>query len=518
MRIETKSDVRKLLVDYFTADIKGVYLYTIESELVKGIIKDIWNNNPEEFILFSYDNVKGLTTDKKFRPYQIMNGREELRDIEKVFSLLNNWIEQQGIVAGVIFEDINDSIENDGRFRRAFINGINSLIQKGFYFYIVSAKSIVPDAIEKNVFYIDVPLPSNEEIEKIIDEKIKEHNISVKSEYIKDKVINALHGLTQEEIINMINIAISDGDLDDEDVANIGYMKKQIIKKGGVLEFILPDESINSVGGFDRLKSWVRKKKKVVDNLDKARDYGVDIPKGIMLYGMPGCGKSLSAKAIATEFGIPLLRLDMGMILGPYVGQSEENIRKAIKLSEAIAPCVLWIDEIEKAFVGVGSSGGSAEVTTRIFGTLLTWMQERKRMVFVIATANDITNMPPEFLRKGRFDEIFFVDFPDIEARKEIIKIHFNKRKKEDWLSKIDVDKMTKETEEYSGSDLEAIVSSIVEEAFINEWTEPKKEYIDNIVKEFKPLRLSMKEKIDKIKETYKKYNFVNVSSKEGGK
>ncbi|MGC8720347.1 MAG: AAA family ATPase, partial [Thermodesulforhabdaceae bacterium] len=319
----------------------------------------------------------------------------------------------------------------------------------------------------------------------------------------------------EEETLGLINLIIADGVINDDDVITIGNIKKQIIKKGGVLEFVITDENMNAVGGFDRLKSWIRKKKKIVDNLDSAKRFGVDVPKGIMLFGMPGCGKSLCAKALATEFGVPLLKLDMGMILGPYVGQSEENIRKAIKQSESIAPCVLWIDEIEKAFSGIGGSGGSAEVTTRIFGTLLTWMQERSRMVFVVATANDITSMPPEFLRRGRFDEVFFVDFPDIDERKEIIKIHLKKRKKEEWINKIDIDKMAKETEEFSGADLEAIVSSIVEEAFVNDWKEPVKEYVDNVVKEFKPLSHTMKDKIDQIKELYKKYNFINVSSRK---
>lgn len=515
MRLETKDDVRKLLNDYITSDIKGVYLYTVEHESVNRIIDDIWKEHPDNYVLFHFDHAKGLTTERKFRPYQIMKGRDELKSIDKVFELLNSWIDQSKIVPGVIFEEINEFLENDVNFKRIFYNGIVSLAHKGFYFYIVSSKATIPDVIEKKVFYIDVPLPSNDEIERMLDEKIRKYNIAISSEYIKDKAVNALHGLTEEETLGLINLIIADGVINDDDVITIGNIKKQIIKKGGVLEFVITDENMNAVGGFDRLKSWIRKKKKIVDNLDSAKRFGVDVPKGIMLFGMPGCGKSLCAKALATEFGVPLLKLDMGMILGPYVGQSEENIRKAIKQSESIAPCVLWIDEIEKAFSGIGGSGGSAEVTTRIFGTLLTWMQERSRMVFVVATANDITSMPPEFLRRGRFDEVFFVDFPDIDERKEIIKIHLKKRKKEEWINKIDIDKMAKETEEFSGADLEAIVSSIVEEAFVNDWKEPVKEYVDNVVKEFKPLSHTMKDKIDQIKELYKKYNFINVSSRK---
>ncbi|WP_339240029.1 AAA family ATPase [Geobacillus sp. FSL W8-0466] len=181
-----------------------------------------------------------------------------------------------------------------------------------------------------------------------------------------------------------------------------------MIKKSGILEMIPLKESFDEIGGLDNLKEWLFNKSRVFKNMNKAIEYGVDIPKGVLVVGMPGCGKSLNAKATAHLFRIPLLRLDMGRLMGKYVGESEANMRKAIKLAEAISPCVLWIDELEKAFAGIGNSGNT-EVASRLFGHFLTWMQEKQSPTFVVATANDISNLPPELLRKGRFDEIFYV-------------------------------------------------------------------------------------------------------------
>jgi len=279
-----------------------------------------------------------------------------------------------------------------------------------------------------------------------------------------------------------------------------------LIKNESLLEFVEPDEDIEHVGGLKNLKDWLETKTTIIKNLNEAREFGVDMPKGILLFGMPGCGKSLIAKVIAKHWSYPLLRLDMGMVLGPYVGQSEENIRGAIKISEAVALCVLWIDEIEKGFAGVSSNGGgSSDVIRRVFGTFLTWMQEKKSPVFVVATANDISQMPPEFLRKGRFDELFFLDFPSKESRKEILKIHLNKRKKGEWVTRLEgfIDKL----EGYTGADIEAVVKELIEEAFI---AEQKKETFNiedtfkAICDDFKPFSKTNEKAVKELKEKSK--------------
>ena len=270
-------------------------------------------------------------------------------------------------------------------------------------------------------------------------------------------------------------------------------------------------EGMDDIGGLERLKQWLRRKAKIFKNLEEAETFGVDVPKGVLIAGMPGCGKSLNAKAAAKLFEVPLLRLDMGRIMGKYVGESEANMRRAIALAEAISPCVLWIDELEKAFAGTGGSGGGAEVTTRLFGTFLTWLQEKDSLAFVVATANDITKLPPELLRKGRFDEIFYVALPKKAERKTIFTIHIRKRRSSD-IETIDLDRLVTMTDGYSGADIEGVVKDSVEEAF----TQGKKAITtDDVVRAIKDthsLSEIMKDSIDKMAKIYEDRKFKNAS------
>ncbi|MGB5593655.1 MAG: AAA family ATPase [Crocosphaera sp.] len=302
----------------------------------------------------------------------------------------------------------------------------------------------------------------------------------------------------------------NDGDIDINDKKLIIQEKEQIIKKTGSLEILNFKETIEDIGGLNNLKSWLRKKAKVFKQLDKAREYGVDTPKGIMLVGMPGCGKSLVAKATCRLFEVPLLRLDIGKLLGKYVGESEANFRQAIKIAEAASPCILYIDEIEKAFAGIGETDGGGGVTKRLFGSFLTWLQEKENTVFVVATANDISQFPPEFLRKGRFDELFAVDFPNEEEREKIFEIHLKKRRK--WHQNIDINTLAKETERYSGADIEAVVKETIETAFMDNKDKINTQDLITVIKTTQPLSKSLAEKINKIKELLKKMKFKPAS------
>ena len=276
-----------------------------------------------------------------------------------------------------------------------------------------------------------------------------------------------------------------------------------------MLELVNFSENIDDIGGLENLKNWLVRKARIFSDLDKALKFGVDIPKGIMIIGMPGCGKSLTAKATAQLFQLPLVRLDVGRLLGKYVGESEENMRRALALSEAISPCVLWIDEIEKAFAGIGGKGGS-DVTTRLFGQFLTWMQEKDNTVFIVATANDISTLPPEFLRKGRFDELFFVDLPNAEERRRIIEIHLKKRGK--WNRNINTISLIKETEGYNGADLEAVVKDTIETAFVTGKSEITTEDLLYTIKNTKSISCTLKDKIAAIREISKKVDIKNAS------
>ena len=313
-----------------------------------------------------------------------------------------------------------------------------------FTIIVVSEVETVPKELEKFTSILDIPNMSKDEIEKYILKFSKDNNIKVDEKDIGEVAIS-LKGLTKLEIdhvLNMIiesknNISISGRDI-------IIKEKGQIIKKSSILEIIDFKEKIEDIGGLEGLKEWLKSKAQIFRRLDEAKKFGVDTPKGVLLVGMPGCGKSLAAKASARLFNVPLLRLDIGRLLGKYVGESEHNMRVALKTAESISPCILWIDEIEKAFAGINQDGGASDITKRLFGQFLTWLQEKENTVFVVATANDVTVFPPEFFRKGRFDEIFFIDFPNEEEREKIFKIHLEKRGKLNDIE--EVVKMTVET------------------------------------------------------------------------
>lgn len=379
--------------------------------------------------------------------------------------------------------------------------------------FIVSETLNIPHELENYITVFEVPLPTIDEILDIIHEFVQDMDIEIDSD-IEDDIALSFKGLSEFQIRQILNLAYQDGGyIDKNDKVLILKEKEQFIKKSGMLEIVNFKESIDDIGGLENLKEWLIRKEKVFSNLDGAIKFGVDIPKGIMIMGMPGCGKSLTAKATARLFKIPLVRLDVGRLLGKYVGESEANMRRALQLSEAISPCVLWIDELEKAFSGVGGDGGGNDVTTRLFGQFLTWMQEKENTVFIVATANDISKIPPEFLRKGRFDELFFVDLPNAEERKKILDIHLKKRGK--WNTELDTITLLKMTEGYNGADLEAVVKNAVETVFIDENRKNKKittEDLEEAVKETKPISTTLKEKIATIKDAINKIDIKPAS------
>lgn len=378
--------------------------------------------------------------------------------------------------------------------------------------FILSETMVIPKELENYITVFDIPLPATNEILTIINDFVSDMDIIVEEEVINDIALS-FKGLNEFQIRQILNLAYQDGGcIDKDDKILILKEKEQFIKKSGMLEIVNFSETIEDIGGLENLKEWLTRKAKVFANLDRAIKFGVDVPKGIMIIGMPGCGKSLTAKATARLFEIPLVRLDVGRLLGKYVGESEENMRKALQLSEAISPCVLWIDEIEKAFAGVCGDGGGNDVTTRLFGQFLTWMQEKENTVFIVATANDISRIPPEFLRKGRFDELFFVDLPNGEERRKILDIHLKKRKK--WHKGIDSIALIKETEGFNGADLEAVVKDTIERAFIDGKIIITTEDLLKSVKDTKSISSTLKEKIKEIKSTIEKID-IKPASKE---
>ena len=311
----------------------------------------------------------------------------------------------------------------------------------------------------------------------------------------RDRFTEAALGLTYEEANNVFAKSLvrhRDFDMD-----TILSEKKAIIRKSGLLEYYETQEQFNDVGGLKTLKDWLHKRQGAFTQ--QARAFGLPVPKGILLIGIPGCGKSLTAKAVGALWQMPLLRLDVGKVFSGLVGSSEENIRKAIATAEAVAPAILWLDELEKGFSGVQSSGQSdAGTPARVFGSFITWLQEKQSAVFVIATANDVSMLPPELLRKGRFDEIFFVDMPTFEERKDILSIHLEKKKRP--LANFDLDQLATATRDFSGAELEQVVVAALYDAFFEgaDLTTPR---LEQSASEIIPLALTMKEKIDGLRD-----------------
>ena len=330
--------------------------------------------------------------------------------------------------------------------------------------------------IEKSVTVLDFPLPTHKEIAVFLDRMIAANSKSGRlnfniTEEEKERLAKAAHGMTLQEAENAFAKAIVlDSSLTPDDVNIILDEKSQAVKRNGTLEYVRSDVSAHMVGGLDNLKAWLAKRES--SWLESAKTYSLPAPKGILITGVPGCGKSLTAKAMSAMWRMPLLRLDMGRVFSGLLGSSEENFREAIKTASAVAPCILWIDEIEKGVSGYGSALGGGGTTARVFGSFLTWMQEKTDPVFVIATANDISSLPPEMMRKGRFDEIFFVDMPTAAERADIFKVHLEMRHKgnEVWKDIVLGPQLFQElaalTDGFVGAEIEQVVISGLFDAF----------------------------------------------------
>jgi len=378
--------------------------------------------------------------------------------------------------------------------------------------FIVSPVLKIPRELEKYITVMELDYLSVQEIRGILRSFGEEQGIQI-SEKLEREYAGAFKGLSEFEIDHILQLAYSDtGDLRKSQISLIFEQKRQMIQKAGILEMIPLRESLSDIGGLENLKSWLERKARILSQMEQAQEFGVDVPKGVLITGVPGTGKTMSAKAAANLFHIPLLRLDMGRLLGKYVGESEGNMRKAIQLAEAISPCVLWIDELEKAFAGIGGDGSGAEVTTRLFGSFLTWLQEKESAVFVVATANDITRLPPELMRKGRFDEIFYVGLPKESERRKIFEIHIKKRRPKD-LSGIDLDRLSAKTDGYSGADIEGVVRESVEAVFAGGRDKLTTDDILKAIESTHSLSEIMKEPIEKMEKVYKDRKFKNASA-----
>lgn len=325
----------------------------------------------------------------------------------------------------------------------------------GRHLIFLSCRLVLPPELEKEITVVEFRLPNREALGMILHYVAESGKVEV-PEDLRERLLDAVSGMTAQEAENAFALAlVRHGAFSVEAVQTLHGEKAQILRKGGILEYYPAEHSLDDVGGLDLLKAWLFRRRRAFS--EEAVQFGLPAPRGMLLLGVPGCGKSLVARATARTWGLPLLRLDMGKVFGSLVGQSEENLRRALGVAEAMAPCVLWVDEIEKGAAGVHASGVlDSGVTARVIGTFLTWLQEKTTSVFVAATANSIHALPPELMRKGRLDEIFFVDLPDQTEREEILAIHLRRRSRDP--ADFDLQQVALVTEGFSGAELEQVI------------------------------------------------------------
>lgn len=390
----------------------------------------------------------------------------------------------------------------DERTRRLVRDVAESMRRRHCTLILIDGTDDLPPVVAADFTRFEISLPDGKEIEELIKITLRRQNEQRRIEVTLSRkelstMIRNLRGLTRRQVQQIvIETVAEDLRLDNTDINNILVEKRRALGGGSLLEYVQAPTDLSEIGGLTRLKAWLAQRD---DSLsDDAVQFGLDAPRGLLMLGVQGAGKSLAAKAIATAWKRPLLRMDVGALYDKYIGESERRLRDALKQADAMSPIILWIDEIEKAFASAASQSSDGGLSKRMFGALLTWMQEHTAPVFLIATANDIEAIPPELLRKGRFDEIFFVDLPKRDARLAIFAIHLKKRKRDP--KQFDLNALADASDGFSGAEIEAAVVSALHDAFAQKVVLTTKHILDAI-KTSPPLSVTMAEKVQELRE-----------------
>lgn len=511
--LEGIKKTEQYLTNLFKARFSFVYIPTWEEIRVIELITKIANNIKAIKIkrdIFVWSSTEGLNK-------ILSKGQEKvsINNAENPSEALN-YIVSYNKPAIMILKDVHPLLGIQGRnadygFIRKIRDVAGSLKNADFSknVVILAPTLVLPNDLQKDITVVDFDLPTLDELKSLLNEMLDMNEGSGilidLDENGKELLCKAAQGLTLQEAENAFARAmVTKGQLTVKELDIILEEKCQVIKKTGILEFINTNVNIDDVGGLENMKKWLSKRNNSWLGTAQ-KDYNLPAPKGVLITGVAGCGKSMTAKAMSAMWQLPLLRLDIGKIFSGLVGSSEENMRKAIQTAEAVAPSILWIDEIEKGFGG--SSGGEMDggTTSRVFGTFLTWMNEKTKPVFVIATANNISRLPAEMLRKGRFDEIFFVDLPTINERKIIFKLHLEKRLKGSKSKDFPItdgllNRLAQATEGFGGSEIEQAVVSALFEAFSENRTLQEKDLF-KVIENTVPLSTTQSEQILAIRE-----------------
>jgi SpoVK/Ycf46/Vps4 family AAA+-type ATPase len=431
----------------------------------------------------------------------LVNGAPPVVDTEHPAAALV-WMSQPRTKRGIfVMLDLVGHLK-DERTMRAFREAIEQLPKSNSCLILVDSHADFPPAVDALTQKFDISFPDETELMEVI--KLTLHELNQQQRVTADiskkglqQVLKNLRGLTRRQARQIIiDTVCDDCRFDENDIPTILAEKRKALSGAGLLEYVESPTTLDEVGGLDKLKAWLKQRQNALS--DDAITFGITPPRGVLMLGVQGAGKSLSAKAVATAWQRPLLRMDVGSLYDKYIGQSERQLRDALRQAEMMSPIVLWIDEIEKGFASAASESTDGGLSKRMFGCLLTWMQEHAAPVFLIATANDIEALPPELLRKGRFDEIFFVDLPNLAARKQILAIHLKKRGREP--EKYDLDALAAASDGFSGAEIEQAIYAALHEAFASS-EELNTSHILHALEESPPLSVTMREKVEQLRE-----------------
>ncbi len=473
-----------------------IYVVTGEEMRVQNLIVEIAQRRQKKVYEWSYSNgIVPAGTSIQSQKHRNAATRDPITALDQVI--------EQVEPAIFIFKDFHPFLTKNNFAIVRKLKEIALHLKNSFKTIIlISPMMEIPTELEKEITVLNFPLPTKEDLGILLDRIIEDvkqfRQVQVQlDEAGRERLLQAALGLTLGEAENVFAKLIVKGErLSGDDVNEVFAEKQQIVRKSGLLDYYATDENFTHVGGLTVLKEWLAKR--AVAFSDQARQFGLPAPKGILMLGVQGCGKSLCAKAVSTLWQLPLLRFDMGRMFGSLVGSSEENVRRAIAVAESIAPAILWVDEIDKAFAGSQGSGSTDGGTTaRVFGTFLTWLSEKTAPVFVVATANDISQLPPELLRKGRLDEIFFVDLPAEEEREEIFRIHIAKRGRDPEA--FDVKALVACSKEFSGAEIQEAVISALYDAFYAQ-QDLTTDHILSALQQTVPLSKTMDEQINRLR------------------
>lgn len=487
----TKS--KELLKRYSIARIPFIAIHTIEASRTLGVLKEISAELSLQFCVHTLSKgLYDLTTDKSLCDDKSMYGAiDYMRDQMKRKQCMT-----------LVLTEVPDLSGDNGESRE--ILSLVTLANESGGVVIVLTNNAVWNQLQRQGMVVKIDLPNEEEMYGIIKEYIDDYRSEIRIEWDDTDIREAaatLAGVTRIEAENVIAALIANKSIQKSDMDEIRHAKDRLFSDISGLEKIEVDDSVKDVGGLAGLRKWLEEKKELLSPEKRAalRAKGIQPPRGILLVGVPGCGKSLSAKSISANWKLPLYRLDFATVQGSYVGQSEQQLKDALTTAENVSPCILWIDEIEKGLSGAGSSNDGG-VSTRMVGQFLFWLQECKKQVFVVATANDVSMLPSELLRRGRFDELFFVDLPTADERRDILALYMRKYLKVEFAGPFS-DKIVELTDGFTGADLESTVRDLAYRTIANPGFILNEENITTAFNNVVPLSQTSPEKIEAIRE-----------------